>query len=89
MTLELVTTESKGRFDYTECNRLSKLADCHLPEKEFTQSEFEFIQEKYGILGPDIISEYFEVSVEDTESLRRMIVNENIFTKAAILEAHI
>ena len=87
MTLELVTTDSKGRFDYTECNRLSKLADCHLPEKEFTQSEFEFIQEKYGILGPDIISKYFEVSVEDTET--NLIVNENIFTKAAILEAHI
>ena len=90
MTLELITTDSKGQFDYTECNRLSKLADCHLPEKEFTQSEFESIQEEYGILGPDISSEYFYY---DTESLSlnylHLIVNGNISIKAAILEVHI
>lgn len=66
-----MTTDSKGRFDFTECNRLSELADCHLPEKEFTQSEFELIQELHGILGVDISPVCLEILMEDTESLSR------------------
>ena len=69
-----MTTDNKGRFDFTECKRLSELADCHLPENEFTQSEFELIQELHGILGMDISPVYLEIAVEDYEilSLRRI-----------------
>ena len=54
MSIDLIYTNSSGRFNNAECKRLSDLSGCSLPEKEFTESEYEMIFDLYGYVGMDI-----------------------------------
>lgn len=54
MSIDLIYTNSSGRFNDTECKRLSDLSGCSLPEKEFTESEYEMIFDLHGYVGMDI-----------------------------------
>ena len=51
MSLNVIATETHGLFNYTECSRLTELAGCELPEKEFSKAEFAYIADHYGILA--------------------------------------
>ena len=54
MSIDLIYTNSSGRFNNAECKRLSDLSRCNLPEKEFTESEYEMIFDLHGYVGMDI-----------------------------------
>lgn len=50
MSLDVITTDKNGLFNYTECSSLTEAQDCKLPEKEFSESDFIFLSQNYGIL---------------------------------------
>ena len=50
----MISNNRTARFSYAECKSLSELSECSLPEIIFTDSDYEIIREKFGIIGMDI-----------------------------------